>query len=388
MSNMREWFIRLSLMLGGTSAALVLIIIFAPMIINQGRAKFANIDLGEVDFMIGNGDLFIAQPGSIRPPNNPYELLSRHYLAWDADGFRVPQYPSEAYSIIALGDSYTEAANAAFPWPDILARESRQAVRNLGYRGYGPQELALVMQEYGINHNPDIIVIGFFGGNDISNAGSFTERENDFLLPEIVRDAAIAFDASGEPWKSDNEFFQYPINVSLNGQLEPIAFFNSYTSWLTVFQEDLRASVEFAAIRQSWVEIRDAAAEDACIIISYFPSKSHIYLPFVVAENRDTLVDGQAQRLLDESDFRIKRNFDLPPSYENFLERRNNIAIVLAEIAAEEGLHFVDLTAAFDAAAASGELLYYRYDTHWNQAGHELAGTVIADYIKSNCPNS
>jgi hypothetical protein len=35
-----------------------------------------------------------------------------------------------------------------------------------------------------------------------------------------------------------------------------------------------------------------------------------------------------------------------------------------------------------------GELLYYPYDSHWNQAGHDLAAQTIAETMQStaDCP--
>jgi hypothetical protein len=95
------------------------------------------------------GDIFVTRPGIIAPPANPYDVLSEHPLVWDADGFRVPVGPSDHYEIIALGDSYTEAANVAQPWPDVLALKSGRAVRNMGFRGYGPVEEARVLKDYG-----------------------------------------------------------------------------------------------------------------------------------------------------------------------------------------------------------------------------------------------
>ncbi|MDQ7035589.1 MAG: hypothetical protein Q9P01_12360 [Anaerolineae bacterium] len=56
-------------------------------------------------------------------------------------------------------------------------------MRNLGFRGYGPQEEAIVFEEYGLAESPEVVVIGFFGGNDISNAGPFEGRADSFTLP-------------------------------------------------------------------------------------------------------------------------------------------------------------------------------------------------------------
>jgi hypothetical protein len=58
---------------------------------------------------------------------------------------------------VALGDSYTEAANVARPWPDVLAERSGLAVRNLGFRGYGPVEELRVLRDYGVKSNPRLV---------------------------------------------------------------------------------------------------------------------------------------------------------------------------------------------------------------------------------------
>ncbi|MFN8373969.1 MAG: hypothetical protein U0694_13965 [Anaerolineae bacterium] len=68
-----------------------------------------------VRFTVGIGDMFITRQGQIAPPENPYEVLSEHRLGYDDEGFRIPARSADTYDIVALGDSYTEAANAARP---------------------------------------------------------------------------------------------------------------------------------------------------------------------------------------------------------------------------------------------------------------------------------
>jgi hypothetical protein len=40
------------------------------------------------------------------------------------------------------------------------------------------------------------------------------------------------------------------------------------------------------------------------------------------------------------------------------------------------------LTPVFEQAAAEGQMTYLTYDTHWNQAGQELAGKAVADFVR------
>ena len=60
----------------------------------------------------------------------------------------------------------------------------------------------------------------------------------------------------------------------------------------------------------------------------------------------------------------------------------------MATLAAEKGWIFVDLLEPFREQVALGELLYYQYDTHWNQAGHDLAAALIVEAMRQHpeCP--
>ena len=51
-----------------------------------------------------------------------------------------------------------------------------------------------------------------------------------------------------------------------------------------------------------------------------------------------------------------------------------------------EGFQGIECNLSSIYAAENGEMLYPSYDTHWNQAGHELVGTEISTFIEQNCP--
>jgi hypothetical protein len=58
-------------------------------------------------------------------------------------------------------------------------------------------------------------------------------------------------------------------------------------------------------------------------------------------------------------------------------------ARLLADFAGEQGFLYLDLTSTFQDEAGTGEELYYPFDTHWNQQGHDLAARTIASYMQS-----
>jgi hypothetical protein len=57
-------------------------------------------------------------------------------------------------------------------------------------------------------------------------------------------------------------------------------------------------------------------------------------------------------------------------------------AHLLADFAAEQNINYLDLTSHFQEEAAAGVELYYPFDTHWNQGGHDLAARTIGMYIE------
>lgn len=374
---------RVVLMFSGVVCGILILIVVYPLVAVSDRTATRNQDSGYIEYIVGMGDIFATQYGSIAPPDNPYEVLSRHRLRWDEDGFRVPAQPSEDYDVVVLGDSYAEAAGVAVPWPDVLAEVSGLAVRNLGFRGYAPQQYAHVMSRYGVQHDPAVVITGYFGGNDLSSEG---KQEETFSLPEIIRELEVTLQLTSEPWKVDDSGpFQYPMMVQAGGQSHPVAFLNGYVSWLNIEQQVILDSANFRTTMEHLESIA-SDAPDACLVLAYFPSKAEVYMPYLAeAGDRFALIDGQAEIVLTEPDGILQTRTDPDISFEKVLDNRRNTATVLAEAAARAGYQVIDLWYAFDEAAADGEMLYYTYDTHLNQAGNDLAARVIADFLQSNC---
>jgi hypothetical protein len=62
-------------------------------------------------------------------------------------------------------------------------------------------------------------------------------------------------------------------------------------------------------------------------------------------------------------------------------------AMLMADFAAENDIRFLDLTPVFQEEAGAGAELYYQFDTHWNQLGHDLAAVSINEYIEEMLPH-
>jgi len=380
-SRLRRWIQNIVLILIGVALAAALlegVFRLFPNLIPDGRARA--VDLGKVKFTVGIGDLFVYRNGVIAPPPNPYDVLSEHTLKWDDDGFRVPAKPADHYDIIALGDSYTEAANTALPWSDVLAQQIGQPVRNMGFRGYGPVEESIVLKNYGMKLNPKLIIVGFFEGNDLPDADSSQSRNN-FILPKVARQSVPAFDPSKTIWQTDKQGpFQFPVRVSINDVTRDMAFLDTYLSWLNGDYNTFANSGTLSNVGQIWQEMKQTAG-NACVVVAYFPSTPHIYAPYIVPEDRAKLMSTVYYLSIPQPGVPIQLTNIGSSTYEQTMARLDNQRDAMAKLAEAQGVPFIDLTPAFQKAAASGQFLYYNYDTHWNQAGHNLAGQTIAAYL-------
>ncbi len=93
--------------------------------------------------------------------------------AHDSWGYRNKKVPESA-KIVAIGDSHTYgiSATASNSWPSALEKITGDQTYNLGLGGYGPAEYLYLMKENALKLSPEIIIIGFYLGNDLKD--SFT----------------------------------------------------------------------------------------------------------------------------------------------------------------------------------------------------------------------
>lgn len=371
----REVFINLSLM--GLGIGFALIVLLSGFIVVMGDVRLLQTYIYDdvIVYRAGMGDILYWQGEFVAPLENPEEILSVHRLQVDEIGFRLPARPAEQYQVMALGDSFTEGANVAMPWPDVFAEESGMTTRNLGFRGYGPQQYAYTLERY--VDNPEVVIVGFFGGNDLASSGL------EFVPPMLpIEERTLE-----EPLQlnlrnnSNTANYRYPVYLQ---NAEPIAFLSTYISWLNLTDDALLASLNYQNIEQSLSDIQ-AAAGDACLVFAYLPSKPEVYLPYVQEQYIPQIIEGQ-QHVLINSDGTLHILDDPDISIEKLLEHRHNLPNALAHLSQEYGFQFINLWEGFDEAAANGESLYYAYDTHWNQAGQSLAGELIAEFVRNSCP--
>jgi hypothetical protein len=366
------------------------VLMAAPTLVfgsTEYRQRISSSQAMQISFRPADGDLFVAMPGSIRPPadNSP---LTQFAIQWDPNGFRLPAQPRDVYSIAVFGDSFTEGFNVERPYADVLAAALDTGVYNYGYRAYGPLEIAEAAQQFAGAPSREWVLYGYFSGNDLGD----TVRPPKLDTRTVNSAWQALFDRFNPPLTDPYQLpahdrYDFPKPVIIGGRYYDLAFLWYYWWWQRVPEAE-----QAAFMRSKNVNILDdslntiaASAPDACKALVFIPTKEQLYYPYIYESERQWILGNANTLVLDEEEtIRIVPEPLSQQAESAFIDSLNGQHdLIRALILAKPEWTFIDLLPAFAAAVAQGELLYYPYDTHWNQAGHDLAGNIIAQALRT-----
>lgn len=340
------------------------------------------------DLRYSDGDLFYHMRGSIRPISPDQDKVIAHiHMVTDAYGFRNSPPEKATYGIVALGDSFTRASGAPFPWTQRLAEQTGSDVLNLGDVGFGPQDELKVLQQYGLKKQPQWVIMAYFEGNDLYDATAY-KQATPFI---VLRFGRYILNQGMETWNKVRRAgaqataatnYRYPIIVTINDKDLTLAFFSYYMAWLTADREAIKASQDYRFATETILQVQQLSdATNAHFLLVYVPSKEHVYLPYL--NNADVLervfTDVPTIELDQEEFLQFTRKKATPELTRQHMDDQANL---LADFAKEHHMLFLDLTSTFQEEASAGAELYYPFDTHWNQLGHNLAAGSIHKYIE------
>lgn len=284
-------------------------------------------------------------------------------IQYDSHGFRNPEELSTA-SVVAIGDSFLEGV--LVPGDQLVSAQLAERlgveVANLGQSGYGPPQQLAVLRRFGLELQPDAVVWFFFEGNDLLDVPRF-ER----LLRERDQAAGARGLAARSFWRNLLQWADGVVTDRANASgVEAHRRSCTYTR----AQSDQERTIYFAypgvpltsedeaslqLAQRSMLQARDlAVARGSEFVVVYVPSNYRVYRDFC-----EFPADGYG---------RDWRPNDLPARFEAW-SRANGVA-------------YLDLTPSLSRAAASGQLVYFVDDGHWNPKGHAIAAEAIAAFLR------
>ena len=282
----------------------------------------------------------------------------------NAEGLRDPHpvaKPAGVRRVLVLGDSFSfgspeDQLGPAQIYPRLLeARLGDDAqVINAGVPGWGTVQQAGWLARDGLAYAPDLVVVGFFVGNDVweNRGGEDMTVVDGALVPKQQR--------KPRSWlrRTRNKSRLYRLLRDLPEQLgDRLSGDSTQARWYHKIERSRMAvclpdqegwDEAWSITRRELGRIRDMVAP-APVVVLVIPDEFQVdpALREAVAA-RDADLDLEAYDL------------ELP-------QRR------LGAIAADLGLTVVDLLEPLRAQVAAGEAVYVPLDSHWNAAGHALA---------------
>ncbi|MFH1419530.1 MAG: hypothetical protein ABII12_14740 [Planctomycetota bacterium] len=301
----------------------------------------------------------------------PVEINSQGYRGEEFDVAK-----SGRFRILAIGDSFTfgYTGPAAESYPSLLQQNLGNAldddsieVINAGFAaGYFPDTYYLYLKERGLKLAPDLILIGFFIGNDIDwgEKGASTKwvRIDDKGLPLQI-ESEIAHVENG-CWVARTRAPRYRIPFVRNSHVAQacvagVKFF---------FRPRLSSYFNLYIYRKNYLDRTNKAVQ---LVQSMFVAMSDLaktrQIPLVVV-----MIPTREQVYPSEYPF------DEYPCEEGYdLEKPQTI---FARFFDEQGIAYLDLLPRLREEPAD-QSLYYEKDMHWNRKGNEVASKAIAEHL-------
>ena len=329
-------------------------------------------------------------------------------------GFNDRDYPHErsagTYRILVLGDSFNWMGGQRYNYTELLERafalrlgEGRVEVINAGYSMTHTAEQLEALKKFGLQYNPDLVVLGFFAGNDFFDAD-----------PRRIR--VVVGDAYTDVYRGRDPYF------TLLGQpvvLQSRLFLNLRQIWIVRRQmrhqrqsapqpsappppprsplaenpadvgELLRPDPDWTPASQPGAVSMppDSYLQLVRTRLSFTePARSHLfqereqYILSSLLEMRGLLQQRGIELLVAaypaefQVDDRLLQSVREEFGGEFDLDRAQRI---LEEFCRREGIEFRDFLPDFRRKHREGYRLYLERDTHWNHNGNKLAALLF-----------
>jgi len=258
---------------------------------------------------------------------------------------------------VMVGDSFTMGVGVEEPATLTagLERSTGRCFLNFGLGGYGPQQARIMLEQYGLSFQPEVVIWAFFG-NDLADAVGFAQWEaNGSPVPPITEGSVGGWrnthwatyklwrylsqfhSSRREHWVDDAKDVEYVFTYDMMAELDVTS--ESVQEGMSL----LRAELErFVALAES---------NDFSPVLILLPFKEQVY----EQELREV-----ARRELGE--------LDLWQSYKD-----------VAELGVSLGIPTLDLTPVLQ--AARDRQIYLVTDPHLSPEGNRIVADAISAFL-------
>ncbi len=312
-------------------------------------------------------------------------------------GFNERDYPHarrpETFRVLFLGDSFNWSGGQKGNYTALLERrfseefgEGRVEIICAGYPQTHTAEQLALLKKYGLRYNPDLVVLGFYAGNDFFDADPNRKRivvgsvvvdvfeGRDFYTtlfqqPVVLRSRLFLF--AQEKWKVYRHFGIAGFSTAASSG-EDHSGSNEQTVSLSKpdYLRKLSAQMTFARFDRPQV----FEQFERYVLDSLFEMKTLLQsrgIGLLVAVYPDEVqVDPELREALLQYDQRQSSDYQW--------DRAQSL---LQQWAVENGIEFLDLLPRFREAHDQGYHLYKLRDGHWNGRGNQLAAQLLFDVL-------
>jgi lysophospholipase L1-like esterase len=321
------------------------------------------------------------------------EFLSR--VAINSRGLREREIdyakPAGTSRVLVLGDSFVEGVQVKPE--ETLTRALESTLRtnaggpveviNAGNGGWGTAQEFEFLRYEGLQYQPDVVVLVFYTGNDISD-NSFRLKGNVRNLRKpyyVLRDGRLEL----QPWTPRRP----PSPAEIDALNRELYLWNVFQTGVLA---RLQPSQDTANIDDLDEEIHNTLVDHEIRIFSVNQNRAWqdswevTEALFVAARD---LAEASGARFLLVNAPTIWQIY--PTQWESFRSAnglRNDgwdlsaARRRLIDLSSRHAVEYLDLAPSLESASGGGQPLYFTRDFHWTAAGHRVVGQALAQRIE------
>jgi SGNH hydrolase-like domain, acetyltransferase AlgX len=305
-------------------------------------------------------------------------------------GFNDDDYPLQKtpgiYRILVVGDSFGWAGGREGNYTAMLERQldnhygyHRIDIINAGYPMTPTAEQLVMLKKYGLQYHPDLVILGFFVGNDFIDGNPNRKRivVNDLYIDidrrreHIILGYPIVFQsrlllyvkqkykiftelrkAASEPRQqlSQEQPGTFAEATFLDLERAELEFFNINSSRKGRFQKNINYILQSIAEMDALLK-----SQNIKFIVAIYPD---------VFQINKTLLKGIVER------FRLRiEDYDLDLAQN-----------ILKSFLQSKDISYIDFTDRFRSEGQEKDLYILR-DSHWNRSGNQLAADILFETL-------